>query len=98
MLNGHGRDEYAWCYFSFKEKPLGTTGITCRNVVEKKCRYRLPRIWGVLNRMKILSTKMRYHDKGGIGTDLFRFFYLDEKDFEERILRQTLIPYVEGIL
>jgi len=44
--------------------------------------------------MKIPSTKMRFYDGGGIGRDLFRFYYINPKDFEERILRQTLIPYV----
>jgi len=47
-------------------------------------------------RMKIPSTKMRFYDSGGIGFDTFRFFYLTKKDFEERVLRQTLIPYVRG--
>jgi len=42
----------------------------------------------------IQSHKMRFFDKGGIGSDVFRFLYLNEEDFRKKILSQTLLGYV----
>jgi len=96
LLNGKGKDEYPWCYFSFKEKPLGKTGISCRNVVEKKCRFDYSsQVFPQLGRMHLFSRKMRFLDKGGVGWDIFRFWAITEDDFEETILAQTLIPYLK---
>jgi len=42
----------------------------------------------------IQTMKIRFFDSGGIGSDIFRFWFLDKQEFEHRILRQTLIPYI----
>jgi len=95
LLNGKDKDEYEWCYFSFKEKPFGSSPPhhkPCKNFVQ--CNPKVTQVYSCLHRMKIQSRKMVFHDKGGIGRDLFRFWFIEEKEFEKQILRQTLIPYI----
>lgn len=93
MLNKYGKDEFKRCYFTFKEKPLRSTGLACRNTKFHTCKTPMSNVRYALNTMKLRSTKMRAHDKGGIGTDLFRFYYRDPRRFERQVLNQTLIPY-----
>jgi len=97
LLNNRPRDNFAWCHHSFNEKPLGVTGISCRNVTDKQCKIHMTSVYGFLTRMKapVQNRKMRFFDKGGIGSDVFRFFFLDLKEFESKVLSQTLIPYIQ---
>ena len=93
LLNGRGRDEYAYCYYTFKEKPLGCTQLACRFRQHGCIPYYTVR--KTLLRIKgINSVKMRFWDKGGIGSDVFRFWFLDPQDFYDRILRQTMLAYL----
>lgn len=47
----------------------------------------------------LIERKMRFWDSkyGAKIMDVFSFCYLDRKAFDEIILSQTLIPYVEGV-
>jgi hypothetical protein len=42
----------------------------------------------------INTKKMRFFDSWGNQTDIFRFWFINSKEFEDKILRQTLIPYL----
>lgn len=96
LLNGRGKNEYEWCFWTFQEKPKGST-TGCRNQIEKKCRYTYSHVLATLKAMKapVQNTKMKFWDRGALGKDVFRFFYLDYELFEDEILRQTLIPYIQ---
>ena len=97
LLNGRGKNEYRYCYFTFKEKPKGTKGMGCRHVTGRRCKYIFSTVHGLIMRMikaGILQTdKRRFWDHGGIGRDTFRFIFVDFNEFERQILSQTLIPY-----
>lgn len=68
LLNGCGKDEYARCYFSFKDKPLGSSAPNkraCKHYDE--CNPKITTIHRVLEKAGFPSRKMRFRDKGGIG-------------------------------
>lgn len=95
LLNLKGKEEYSWCYYTFKEKPKGTAGPgkkPCRHF--DVCNATFPEVQAALKRMKIRSRKMRFYDKGGIGTDLFRFYFLDPKQLQEKVLRFTMLGHL----
>ena len=58
--------------------------------------WNLLKALGILEKIGLIkSTKMRFWDEGRRRkTDLFRFWYVDDKDFREIILRQTLDYYL----
>jgi len=102
LLNGYSKDEFKQCYYTFKEKPMGTKNLACRNHGLKKeglcpkCKVTQGQVYYHLSKMRapIQSYKLRFFDHGGIGSDLFRFWFMEKEEFHNRILRQTLIPYV----
>ena len=93
LVNRREKDDYDYCYYSFKEKPKGCTRLHCRWKEHGCTSYSLVR--QTLLRIKgINSVKMRFWDKGGIGSDVFRFWFLNPQDFYDRILRQTMLAYL----
>ena len=50
------------------------------------------------NRADVYIREMRFHDHGldNKHTDVFRFWYLTDQDFRDKILSQTLVPYLEA--
>ena len=97
LLNGHTKDG-SICY---RTHNFGANRFSkhnhhwCHNEQVSCCKIDYSQVYSTLLGMKTpKSRKMRFFDHGGIGSDVFRFWYLDEKNFEERVLRQTLIPYV----
>jgi len=94
LMNQFGKEEYGRCYYTFKEKPLGSAPPDhkpCKSFEE--CFPNVSQVSSALKGMKLRSRKMRFFDKGGIGSDLFRFFFVDSKVFERKILKQTLMGY-----
>jgi len=66
----------------------------------RECKPNWKQVYSTLRRMHIQSVKMQFWDakarikKQRVKVDTFRFWFLDYKLFRERVLRQTLIPYV----
>lgn len=94
ILNGRGLNEFSHCYFSFREKPKGTRALRCRNRILKHCCYAHGTIYYSCMRLTeqtdlippVNTLKVRFWDGGGIGTDLFRFFYCDQDLFKRAVL------------
>jgi len=88
LVNGFGINEYSRCYYTFKEKPKGTVNMGCRNRTEKCCQVDRRRILYSLMCFcpPAKTVKMRFWDSGGIGSDTFRFFYLEDAEFKKQIL------------
>jgi len=88
LINGFGVNEYSRCYFTFKEKPKGSANMGCRNRIHHTCEVDRRRVLYSLMCMAppAGTVKMRFWDSGGIGTDLFRFFYLEDAEFKRQIL------------
>jgi len=60
------------------------------------CKLHYTRVYSTLKNMKIQSYKMRWWDHAtALPTDLFRFWFIDKKEFEKRVLSQTLIPHIK---
>ena len=107
LLNGYGKREVDICYkgqgftFGIREgaEPWGK-GSVCR-------RPGCDPVWNdVYKNLKILerkhyiySRRMRFFDhtegRKGRASDIFRFWYIDYQEFLSRILKQTLIPYIQ---
>lgn len=101
LVNGHGKRAVNVCSLTFKEKPYGKSQVdlkACRCPKTRNgCKVSYGRITSTLRRMPCLTTvKMRFWDKNKAHKrfDIFRFWFIDYDDFRERILAQTLIPYV----
>jgi len=66
----------------------------------RECNPNWKQVYGCLRRMKINSKKMLWWDskarikKSKAKMDVFRFWWINQQDFENRILSQTLIPYI----
>lgn len=98
LVNGHPIDDIRRCSLHVKDKPWGgtqTVPFRCYNqdcwCKYHKTRYHLKKLQGVK------TEKMLWWDRNsrvGRAIDLFRFWFFDDQRFEERILKQTLIPYV----
>lgn len=96
LMNKFGKNEFRPCYFSFKEKPKGSSnpgGVPCRS--HKTCEIKVHHVAAALRGMKLRSEKRRGPDKGGIGSDLFRYYYTDPRELHRQVLNRTLIPYVK---
>ena len=108
-LNGHPINDPTICGLSTKLKPFGkgtmkTLGksVNCNGHLTGSCKYRYHNVRRKLFRMNLKTKLMRFWDKtrmGGSGrrSDLFRFWWINDENFEKRILSQTLIPYVEEL-
>lgn len=100
LLNKWEKDQFRRCHHTFQEKPKGSK-MGCRGRYDQLCPqgyFSVLRGMHALEKGKkgIQSRKLRFRDKGGIGSDVFRFWYTDPKQLDKQILRQTLLPYVEG--
>jgi len=103
LLNGRDKEDFEYCYVG---EPFGANRVAPRfnagqcNNQKNECDPKYRTVWTQLGRMEekgyLFSCKMRFYDKGhkALATDEFRFWFLDKKEFQEKILRQTLIPYV----
>jgi hypothetical protein len=40
--------------------------------------------------------RFKFYDSGKPKSDYFTFWFIDKKEFENKILKQTLIPYLKG--
>jgi len=100
LLNGFDKHNFRICHLSFDEKPMrqkSKKGRPCRGD-ELKCKYHWSKVHATLKRMKIPSVKMLWWDSGARHhreIDLFRFWFIDRYEFKSRILKQTLLPYLE---
>jgi len=96
LLNGYGKNEFDPCYWSFKQKPLGSSPPNkrpCRNF--QRCDPNVHQVqYAVSKSIKIQSEKRKFWDHGGLKKDTFRFLFIDRCAYEEKILRQTLNPYI----
>lgn len=103
VLNQREIDDFSWCD---DKRPFGNNRFTkdnhgwC-NSKGNGCNLHYQRVYGQLKngeRKHLWNSKgMRFYDSShkALARDYFRFWFLDEKEFENRILCQTLIPYVK---
>jgi len=103
LVNGRAKDDYDYCYrgqgFTFGTRGWGK-GFACNG---HNCKVDWRRVYDALRKLQEMhylhSRRMRFFDGGptrkGKATDIFRFWFIHPHDFGERVLRQTLIPYVE---
>jgi len=87
ILNGFGKEEYTQCYYSFQEKPKGTSAPNkrpCKNF--DTCLIKVTQVqYAIKKNPKIQTLKTRAKDKGGIGTDTFRLLFLTEEQLQNRM-------------
>lgn len=70
------------------------------NAIKNKCDpdfLKVGKALAILYKKGFIKRKKRvpFRDSGLARWDYFTFWFLDRKDFEEIILKQTLIPYLE---
>ncbi len=101
LVNGFGRREVSICY-----KGLGYASNREKNPNRKRgchelknrCKYPNRQVYGALKNLMekglLSKKKMRFYDSWGNQADIFTYCYFRDEDFEELILRQTLVPYL----
>lgn len=98
ILNGIEENKgYSYCRRRFAEE-AGRERTGFNRCMVSDCRikyYQVHRICSWLARIgRIKTAKLRFWDRGGAHpTDLFRFWWIKEEDFHERILSKTLVPF-----
>ena len=106
LLNGREKEDFDWCCkglaFGHNRTAPNFNAGRC-NHAKNGCnpKYRTVHTQlGVLERRHYLrSRRMRFFDNSSqaLATDIFRFWFIDRYEFMNRILRQTLIPYMEDL-
>lgn len=104
LLNSRDKLDFQWCCagLSFGENRVGSefNAGQCNHQTHG-CTPKYRRVHNQLSLLAkkgwIHTKKMRFYDKSSraLATDIFRFWFKDEKEFENRILRQTLHPYIQ---
>jgi hypothetical protein len=99
LCNGQSKEDYRFCNrFNEFGANRGWDKVCSHEI--NKCQIYWRQIYEALHQMEkkhwIYSKKLRFWDKGrALPTDTFRFWFINKKDFNEQILRQTLVPYIQ---
>ena len=93
LINGFGKTDFVPCFHLRRY-----LNRACNRQI-RGCKVCIQTVAKELARMEkngdAKSCKMRFWDGGKKRIiDMFRFYFIDEKVFEAKILRQTLIPYI----
>lgn len=96
-INRHPTSAVNVCSLTMKQKPFREhySGPRCPRTAKlcqhsySKVRTALLRLWNIKTTTQLFWDTNRIHKPH----DLFRFFYLDDKQFKDRIGRQTLDGY-----
>lgn len=105
LLNECGKDNYLFCHEGLKfgeNRTAQEHNDGWCNYLKNGCNPRYKEVHRNLERLQelhyVYSRKMRFWDKGkALPTDIFRLWYIHLQDFQELVLKQTLIPYVQGV-
>ena len=95
LINGYEKDDFKVCYGGQK---FGITRPERCNYKKNGCTFWSFQIYNALRKLEekglIHSKKVRFWDRTPLRTDLFRFWFIDPKDFRERVQKQTLEAYL----
>jgi len=109
LVNGFGKREIVchsgqgWCntrkyYFGTKDEYKTTEAC---NQTKLGCKVPFVLVWQALYKLEqkhFLKHKKRvlfWDKRASKAFDYFTFFFINQSDFFNRVLRQTLIPYIE---
>jgi len=95
ILNGFEREDFKGCYAN---NTFGVTRPERCNHEERGCHFWSFTVYKALHKLEdkglIQSTKRRFWDRTPMRTDIFRFWFVSEEAYTQRIVVQTMDGYV----